>query len=88
MLWATMLRRKVRDKTQALQTSFASQQKAQQFDRARNEILESIARNAPLPESMERLAIAVQEQIPGMVCAVLMPSDGKSFLNGPGKGGG
>ena len=82
VLWATMLRRKVRDKTQALQTSLASQQQAQQFDRARNEILESIARNAPLPESMERLAMAVEEQIPGMVCAVLMPSDGKSFLNG------
>ncbi len=81
-LWATMLRRKVRDKTQALQTSLVSQQKAQQFDRARNEILESIARNAPLPESMERLALAVEEQIPGMVCAVMMPSDGKSFLNG------
>jgi len=82
VLWATMLRRKVRDKTQALQTSLTAQQKAQQFDRARNEILESIARNAPLPESMERLALAVEEQIPGMVCAVLMPSDGKSFLNG------
>lgn len=82
VLWATMLRRKVRDKTQALQTSLVSQQKAQLFDRARNEILESIARNAPLPESMERLAFAVEEQIAGMVCAVLMPSDGKSFLNG------
>jgi diguanylate cyclase (GGDEF)-like protein len=82
VLWATMLRRKVRDKTQALQTSLTSQQKAQQFDRARNEILESIARNAPLPESMERLALAVEEQIAGMSCAVLMPSDGKSFLNG------
>lgn len=82
VLWATMLRRKVRDKTQALQTSLASQQKAQQFDGARNEILETIARNAPLPESMERLALAVEEQIPGMVCAVLLPSDGKSFLNG------
>jgi len=82
VLWATMLRSKVRDKTEALQTSLASQKKAQQFDRARNEILESIARNAPLPESMERLALAVEEQIPGMVCAVLMPSDGKSFLNG------
>lgn len=82
VLWATMLRRKVRDKTEALQTSLVSQKKAQQFDRARNEILETIARNAPLPESMERLVLAVEEQIPGMVCAVLLPSDGKSFLNG------
>jgi diguanylate cyclase (GGDEF)-like protein len=82
VLWATMLRRKVQDKTQALQTSLAAQQRAQQFDRARNEILESIARNAPLPESMERLALAVEEQIPNIVCAVLLPSDGKSFLNG------
>ena len=69
-------------KTQQLQYSLDAQGKAQQFDRARNEILESIARNAPLPESMERLCLAIQEQIPDAVCAVLLPPDGKSFLNG------
>jgi diguanylate cyclase (GGDEF)-like protein len=82
VLWATMLRRKVRTKTHELQWSLASQRRAQQFDRARNEILETIARNAPLPESIERLALAVEEQLPDMVCAVLMPSDGKAFRNG------
>jgi diguanylate cyclase (GGDEF)-like protein len=82
VLWATSLRSKVQTKTQQLQLSLAAKRKAQQFDRARNEILESIARNAPLPESMERLALAIEEQIPDTVCAVLMPADGKSFLNG------
>ena len=82
ILWATMLRRRVLDRTQELRNSLAAQRNALQFDRARNGILERIARNAPLPESMERLALAVEEQIPEMVCAVLMPSDGKSFLNG------
>jgi diguanylate cyclase (GGDEF)-like protein len=82
VLWATMLRRKVQTKTEQLQSSLAAKRKAQQFDRARNEILESIARNAPLPESMERLALAIEEQTPGTVCAVLLPADGKSFLNG------
>lgn len=82
VLWATMLRREVLSRTLELQLSLTAKRKAQQFDRARNEVLESIARNAPLPESMERLALAIEEQIPEAVCAILMPTDGKSFLNG------
>jgi len=82
VLWATLLRRKIQSKTLQLQMSLAAKRKAQQFDRARNEILESIARNAPLPESMERLAVAIEEQIADTLCAVLLPADGRSFLNG------
>ena len=81
-LWATMLRRKVLTRTRELQLSLAAKRRAQRFDRGRNEVLESIARNAPLAESMERLALAIQEQIPDTLCAILMPADGKSFLNG------
>ena len=81
-LWAIMLRRKVLTRTRELQSSLAAQNKAQQFDRARNEILETIARNAPLPESMERLTLAIQEQLPETICMVLMPPDGKSFVEG------
>ena len=81
-LWAIMLRRKVRTRTRELQSSLGAQNKAQQFDRARNEILETIARNAPVPESMERLTLAIQEQLPETICMVLMPPDGKSFVHG------
>jgi diguanylate cyclase (GGDEF)-like protein len=80
-LWATMLRRKVLTRTRELQSSLAAKRRAQQFDGARNEVLESIARNAPLRASMETLAVAIQDQIPDTLCAVLMPADGKSFLN-------
>ena len=81
-LWAIMLRRKVLTRTRELQSFLAAQSKAQQFDRARNEILETIARNATLPESMECLALAIQEQLPETICMVLMPPDGKSFVDG------
>jgi len=81
-LWAIMLRRKVHTRTCELQSSLDAQNRAQQFDRARNEILETIARNAPLPESMECLTRAMQEQLPETICMVLMPPDGKSFVDG------
>ena len=81
-LWATVLRQQVRSKTAELQLSLEAKRKAQQFDVARNEVLESIARNAPLPESMERLALAIEEQVTGGKCVVVLPPDGKSFLNG------
>jgi diguanylate cyclase (GGDEF)-like protein len=81
-LWAIMLRQKVLTRTGELQSFLGAQNKAQQFDRARNEILETIARNAPLPESMECLALAIQEQLPETICMVLMPPDGKSFVEG------
>ena len=31
---------------------------------------------------MERLALAIEEQIAGTLCTVLLPADGRSFLNG------
>ncbi len=81
-LWATLLQRQVEIQTHELQDSLQSKRKARLFDVARNEVLESIARNAPLPESMERLAAAIEEQLEDSVCAIVMPPDGKSFLNG------
>ena len=81
-LWAALLRRQVEIQTHELHDSLESKRKARQFEVARNEVLESIAGNAPLPESMERLAIAIEEQIADSVCAIVLPPDGKSFLNG------
>ena len=81
-LWAALLRRQVEIQTHELQDSLETKRKSRQFDVARNEVLESIARNAPLPESMERLAVAIQEQIADSICVIVMPPDGKSFVNG------
>ena len=81
-LWAALLQRQVEIQTRELQESLQSKRQAREFDIARNEVLESIARNAPLPESMARLADAIQQQIADSVCAIVMPPDGRSFLNG------
>jgi diguanylate cyclase (GGDEF)-like protein len=81
-LWATVLQRQVQAKTGELQLSLEAKRKAQLFDIARNEVLESIARNAPLPESMERLVLAIEEQLPGGTGAIVLPHDGRTFLNG------
>lgn len=80
--WAALLRRQVHAKTSELRFSLEAQGKARHFDVARNEVLENIARNSPLPENMERLALAIEEQIAGCACAIVMPPDGKSFNNG------
>jgi diguanylate cyclase (GGDEF)-like protein len=81
-LWAALLQRQVEIQTRELQDSLQSKRKAREFDAARNEVLESIARNAPLGESMSRLAGAIQEQVADSICAIVMPPDGRSFLNG------
>ena len=80
--WAAVLRRQVNAKTSELRFSLEAQGKARRFDVARNEVLENIARNSPLPQNMERLALAIEEQIAGSACAIVMPPDGKSFSNG------
>lgn len=70
----------LRSKAAALERVTESHRKAQQFDAARNEVLESIAHDAPLPESMERLAMAIEQQFSGSLCAVVMPPDrGSSY---------
>ena len=80
--WAAILRRQVYAKTSELRFSLEAQGKARQFDVARNEVLENIARNSPLLQNMEMLALAIEEQIAGCACAIVMPPDGKSFPNG------
>jgi hypothetical protein len=81
-LCVLLLRRKVDMRTRELKKSIDARHKAQQFDAARNKVLEAIARNAPPPESMEFLALAVQEQIEGSVCAIAISPEGKASLNG------
>jgi hypothetical protein len=81
-LWIMLLRQKVEVRTRELRSSVEAKRKAQRFDVARNQVLEAIARNAPPPESMEQLALSVQDQLEGSVCAIAMSPDGKSFLDG------
>ena len=81
-LWAAMLRRQVLAKTSELQCSLEAKRRAGKFDAARNQVLESIVGNAPLAESMERLVLGIEEQLPDSVCAVVLPPDGKSFQAG------
>ena len=82
VLWAAMLRRQVLSKTSELQSSLAAKRHAAKFDAARNQVLEGIVGNAPLSESMERLALAIEEQMRECVFAVVLPPDGKSFQRG------
>jgi diguanylate cyclase (GGDEF)-like protein len=80
--WATVLRFQVQAKTSDLRHSLEAQKKAHEFDAARNDLLENIAQNSPLPQNMEKLALAIERQIPDSACAIVMPADGKSFTNG------
>lgn len=81
-LWASVLRLQVQARTRALRLSLEAQHKAGQFETARNEVLENTARNHPLAQNMDRLARAIEEQIPDSACLVVMSPDGKSFHNG------
>ena len=82
--WATVLRRQVHAKTSELRFSLEAQGKARHFDVARNEVLENIARNSPLPENMERLALAIEEQIAGCACVLsCLPMESLSITAGP-----
>jgi diguanylate cyclase (GGDEF)-like protein len=81
-LWVLLLRRKVDQRTSELKKSIDARRKAQKFDVARNQVLEAIARNAPPPESMELLALSVQEQVEGSICVIAMPQEGKAILSG------
>src|SRR5258708_2837302 len=80
-LWAALLRRQVEIQTRELQDSLESKRKTREFDIARNDVLESIARNAPPAESMERLACAIQEQIADSICVIVIPPAAPSSLN-------
>lgn len=76
-VWAAALSVQVRTKTRELQLSLEMKRKAAEFDVARNEVLESIVRNAPLPETMERLAVAIERQMEGAMCVIVMQPDGR-----------
>jgi len=82
--YSVFFSRKVWVKHGVIESILEAQRKAQQFDLARNEVLETIARNAPLVESIERLALAVEQQFPGSLCAIVMPLDSASSLGNSG----
>jgi diguanylate cyclase (GGDEF)-like protein len=71
-LWAALLLQQVRTKSRELQSTLEAKRRLREFEFSRNEVLETIARNAPLPESMERLALALEQRISGSVCVIAM----------------
>ena len=82
VLWVLLVRQKVTARTRELEAAIEAKRKVQRFEEARNQVLEAILRNAPPPESMEGLALAVEERIEGSLCAIVMAPDGQAFLNG------
>lgn len=72
LAWAAVLRRKVYTRTLALRSLLQAQTNAQKFDSARNAVLEGIANNEPIALNMHRLAVSVEQQIPGAMCVIVL----------------
>jgi len=51
---------------------------------AQADILESVVRHAPLEESLEGIVAAIESQLPGAVCSVLLSHDGCRLRHGAG----
>ncbi len=49
------------------------------------DILEGVVRHAPLEESLEAIVAAIEHQLPGAVCSVLLLRDGRSLHHGAGR---
>lgn len=79
-LWAALLRRQVGIKTKELRVSLEATRKANQFDTARNRVLETIASNAPPSDSLEQLVLAIEEHISGSLCIIAVPDARKGPL--------
>lgn len=54
---------------------------AERLERQRNRVLEMMAENRPLPETLGQLAGLVEDQFPGTTCAILTAENG--FLKSP-----
>jgi diguanylate cyclase (GGDEF)-like protein len=76
-LWALILR--LRAKSRELDEAVDAKRKSKEFELARIEVLEAIARNAPLPETVELIALAMEHRISGSACVVATPSENRSL---------
>ena len=48
------------------------------------QILEGVLRHAPLPESLEAIVVAIEQQLPGTKCSVLLLNDHRCLHHGAG----
>ncbi len=56
---------------------------ALQRDRARNRVLEMVARGAPLPQILEAIVLGIETENPGMLCSILLlDEEGKRLRMG------
>lgn len=70
-------------KSRQLDAAVKAARSSRAFEIARVEVLESIARNAPLPESVERIALAIERRLPGTACLIVLASPNSSMKTGP-----
>lgn len=68
---------RLRAKSRELEAALDAKRKNREFESARIEVLEAIARNAPLPESAERIAFAMEHRISGAACVVAIPAENR-----------
>jgi GAF domain-containing protein len=60
-----------------------AEKKQEAFRRGQNKILQRLAANVPLTETLERLVLLIEAQSPGMLCSVLLLSeDGDHIRHG------
>ena len=60
-----------------------SEKKEEEFRFGQSKILQKLAANAPLSETLERLVLLIEAQAPGMLCSVLLLSeDGEHVRHG------
>lgn len=70
-------------KSRQLDAAVKAARSGRGFEIARVEVLESIARNAPLPESVERIALAIEKRLVGSACLIALASSNRSVSTGP-----
>jgi len=56
---------------------------AERLERDRRRVLEMVARDMPLPEVLDQLASAMEQQVSGAAVAVMVLQDGAVLLHGP-----
>jgi len=76
-LWAMILR--LRAKSRELEEALDAKRRSREFELARVEVLEAIARNAPLPETVELVGLAMEHRISGCACVIATSSENRSF---------
>ncbi|MCO6459290.1 MAG: PAS domain S-box protein [Pirellulaceae bacterium] len=66
-------------------TEISDRKQLRLFELGRAQVLESVARGAPLPDVLQTLARTIEDLLPGMMCSVLLlDAEGQCLLDGAG----